>query len=248
MATWITHLRLAEILLARIPGLAPDRFAMGNIAPDSGIPDEKWETFRPDPSLTHFKTRPGAAYSQGDLLFYRGYLAPLPPSPDPGLYSFRLGYWFHLITDNLWSVEIGKPTQARFAQQFAAAPDFIWTVKEDWYGLDFIYVRDFPGCLFWKTFMSCHIADSGLDFLPLDALQQRIAYIQQYYSQTGPEVEAHYTRPYGYLSQAQMDRFVALAADVLLRALDALALPAAHDPARVSVLELLDYQPAGIYS
>jgi hypothetical protein len=40
MATWIAHLRLAENLLERIPGLDEAQFAIGNVAPDSGIPDE----------------------------------------------------------------------------------------------------------------------------------------------------------------------------------------------------------------
>jgi len=38
LATWIAHLRLAENLLERIPGLDAAQFAIGNVAPDSGIP------------------------------------------------------------------------------------------------------------------------------------------------------------------------------------------------------------------
>jgi hypothetical protein len=34
MATWITHLRIAENLIERIPGLAAAPFPVGNIAPD----------------------------------------------------------------------------------------------------------------------------------------------------------------------------------------------------------------------
>ncbi|MBN1303008.1 MAG: hypothetical protein JXA13_01130 [Anaerolineales bacterium] len=30
-------------------------FAIGNIAPDSGIPDENWENLEPPPEVTHFK-------------------------------------------------------------------------------------------------------------------------------------------------------------------------------------------------
>jgi len=40
MASRIVHLRIAEKLLGFIPDLEPDRFAVGNVAPDSGIPDE----------------------------------------------------------------------------------------------------------------------------------------------------------------------------------------------------------------
>jgi hypothetical protein len=54
MGTWICHLRIAEKLLERIEGLDPHAFAIGNIAPDSGIPDENWRTFNPPKLITHF--------------------------------------------------------------------------------------------------------------------------------------------------------------------------------------------------
>ena len=41
MATWIAHLRIAENLLELIPNLDAGQFAIGNIAPDAGIPDER---------------------------------------------------------------------------------------------------------------------------------------------------------------------------------------------------------------
>jgi hypothetical protein len=242
LATWITHLRLAEILLKKIDGLDPSLFAIGNIAPDSGIPDENWEKFTPDPKVTHFRVeRDGGAYSLADAAFYRAYLAPLRTSWDPARFSLRLGYWFHLIADNLWALEIGRPTQARFPAEFSADPKFILTVKEDWYGLDFVYVRGNPNCLFWTIFLKGGCADTGLDFLPLIALQQRIAYIQTYYQSHGDEIEAMVNRPFIYLSQSQMDRFVAVTADVLYRAYQVLWLDGKDIPAAVSALEILPY-------
>jgi hypothetical protein len=47
------HLRLAENLLEMIDGLDGRSFAIGNIAPDSGIPDEKWESFEPPKEVSH---------------------------------------------------------------------------------------------------------------------------------------------------------------------------------------------------
>ena len=52
MATWIAHLRIAENLLGLFPELDPAGFAVGSIAPDSGIPDEKWEKFTPPIEVT----------------------------------------------------------------------------------------------------------------------------------------------------------------------------------------------------
>ncbi len=176
MATWIAHLRIAENLLARLPGLDPGQFAIGNIAPDSGIPDEKWEKFDPPPAVTHFKRSTSVHKDIADLDFYRGYLADVSPE-DVGRFSFRLGYFFHLISDNLWTTAVGKPTSERYAEQFAADKSFIWEVKEDWYGLDHIYVREHPESLYWRVFLGAKPVrrapdkpvSAQLDFLPSPA-------------------------------------------------------------------------------
>ena len=216
MATWIVHLRLAERLLEHIDGLDAAAFALGNIAPDSGIPDAAWEKFNPPPELTHFMA--GSGDDLADLDFYRLHLSGIAAGEaETARYSFRLGYFCHLATDNLWSHLVGRPTQARFAAEFAANPKFVWVVKEDWYGLDFIYVRDHPESLFWRVFLGIEVTQSYLDFLPLDALQQRVAYIKEYYQKKDEWVQQAYRRPYIYLSQAEMDGFVETASMRLLR-------------------------------
>jgi len=208
MATWIVHLRLAEALLARIPGLDEALFAVGNIAPDSGVPDAKWEHFDPPPKVTHFQRGEGVHRACADLEFQRDHLADVDPQADPGRYSFLLGYFFHLLTDNLWSERVGRPTQARFAAQFDADRDFIWEVKKDWYGLDFIYLRDHPESLFQRVFLGCAYDRDYLDFLPAQAIQRNVAYIQEYYQRRDAEIEERFQRPYVYLSRQEMDEFV----------------------------------------
>jgi Zinc dependent phospholipase C len=207
MATWIAHLRIAEALLDRIPNLDPGQFAIGNIAPDSGIPDENWEKFTPPPEVTHFKRSKSVHKDIADLDFYRGYLADISPD-DVGRFSFRLGYFFHLITDNLWTVKVGKPTQERFAEKFAADPKFIWEVKEDWYGLDQIYVREHPDCLFWRVFLTSEPASAELDFLPPAALPRQLRHIKEFYQRDDDEIKAMMARPMIYLSKIEMELFI----------------------------------------
>jgi hypothetical protein len=208
MASWIVHLRIAENLLRRIPGLEAGPFAVGNIAPDSGIPDEKWEHFNPPPWVTHFGVEDSLMHTLADLGFYRRYLQPLRGKGAQGPVSFRLGYFFHLLTDNLWAIKIGHPTQERWKEQFAADKEFIWEVKKDWYGLDFCYVRDHPDCLYRRVFLTARPETGGLEFLPLKAVRQRVAYIQGYYQRTDESVRELLSRPYVYLSRADADRFV----------------------------------------
>ena len=43
MCAWIGHLRIAESLLARLPGLGAAQFAIGNVAPCIYFsPPQKW--------------------------------------------------------------------------------------------------------------------------------------------------------------------------------------------------------------
>ncbi|MBN1372270.1 MAG: hypothetical protein JW987_10055 [Anaerolineaceae bacterium] len=242
MASWIVHLRITENLLTRIPGLDEQLFSIGNIAPDSGIPDEKWENFTPPPEVTHFITpeAKGTLYHHNDLLFYREHLLPLRGlAPDALSFSFLLGYFFHLITDNCWSIDIGRPTRKRFAEQFAADKDFIWEVKKDWYGLDHRFVREHSESLFWRVFLHCGYSRADLPFLPAEAVQQRIAYIQEYYQSDSERVREMLDRPYVYLSAVEMDAFVSRTADHLLQIYTRLWVEGASFDGHVSALEIL---------
>jgi len=207
MATWIAHLRIAENLLKGISSLDPGQFSIGNIAPDAGIPDENWEKFNPPPKVTHFKRSKSVHKDIADLDFYRGYLANVPPD-DAARFSFRLGYFFHLITDNLWTIEIGRPTSERWAEQFAADKKFIWEVKQDWYGLDQIYVREFPECLFWRVFLHAEPDSADLDFLPPGALNRQLKHIKAFYQRDDESIRTMISRPMIYLSKSEMDQFV----------------------------------------
>jgi hypothetical protein len=230
MATWIAHLRIAENLLGRIPGLDPGQFAIGNIAPDSGIPDKNWEKFNPPPDVTHFKRSCSVHKDIADLDFYRDYLIAIPPN-DMLRFSFRLGYFFHLITDNLWTIQVGKPTTERFPDQFAADDKFIWEVKKDWYGLDHIYVRGHPDCLYWRVFLDAQPFDAAppdgdrqdkpasadLDFLPPEAITRHLKFVKKYYQTENDEIQEMIIRPKNYLSEEKMNRFVDDASEQIFR-------------------------------
>jgi hypothetical protein len=222
MATWMAHLRIAENLLEQIPGLDAAQFAIGNIAPDSGIPDENWEKFEPPPQITHFKRSDSVHKDIADLDFYRRYLANIPPQ-DIARFSFRLGYFFHLITDNLWTINVGKPTQVRYPDQFATDKNFIWEVKKDWYGLDQIYVRAHPDCLFWRLFLDARPlvdaqgrpASADLDFLPPEALTRQLKHIKSFYQRHDQSINEMCARPFVYLSSTSMDSFILEAVEQL---------------------------------
>ena len=127
-----------------------------------------------------------------------------------------LGYFFHLVTDNYWRNRIAQPTKERFHNEFETDRKFIWEVKADWYGLDFIYVRDHPSSIFWQWFLKSEIQERYLEFLPLEAVHHRIEYIKTYYQRQDDKIQELYKRPYIYLSKEAMDEFVGSVSQELL--------------------------------
>jgi hypothetical protein len=238
MATWIAHLRIADKLLEQLPELNPAQLAIGSVAPDSGIPDENWEKFTPPPAVTHFERSRSVHKDIADLEFYKDYLQQVHPG-NLTRFSFRLGYFFHLITDNLWTIKVGRPTQERFAGQFAADPQFIWEVKRDWYGLDHQYVREYPDCLYWRVFLEAEPQDAELDFLPKQALPHQLKHIKAYYQLDDEEIRDMMSRSKLFLTKIEMDRFVAETI-VTLRAIYQLLWPEPPEIENMaSALELL---------
>jgi hypothetical protein len=206
MGTWISHLRIAENLLKELPGLDEAAFTVGNLAPDSGVPNEDWSAFDPPKTVTHF-LRPGEEEGRiADLQFYREYLAPLSLDNDSVRYSFALGYFFHLLCDNLWAKLIVGPSKLAYATLFAAKEDAIWTVKHDWYDLDHCYVRQHPGSLFWRVLMTTPNPPAYFPFLSEVGLHHSLDHIRKFYSEdNGHDL----VRSYPYLNETTMSRYVA---------------------------------------
>ena len=207
MGTWISHLRIAENLLAELPQLEPLSFSLGSLAPDSGVPNADWSVFDPPKTVTHFLHHGEDESKIADLEFYRRHLAGLSPAADPTRYSFRLAYFFHLLCDNLWSLRINRRAFVEFAGLLASSgDDGWWKMKEDWYDLDHKYVRDYPASLFWRIIWRAAPPAADLDFLPEAAVQQQLAHIQRFYGEQQPR---NLDRPYPFLNAAAMDRYVA---------------------------------------
>ena len=57
MASWMVHLRVADELLKKIEKLDEQAFVIGNIAPDSGVPNEDWTVFQPPKDVSHFSEK-----------------------------------------------------------------------------------------------------------------------------------------------------------------------------------------------
>ena len=214
MATWISHLRIAERLLAEIPGLNEVAFAFGNLAPDSGKPNADWTQFDPPKTVTHFLDPGQGERHVRDLEFFNNYLKDLNQDDLPR-YSFTLGYFFHLICDSLWSHWINVAVKRQYAALLAADRSKFWgLMKDDWYSLDQRYAQDHPQSLFWRAILPNPNPPRYLPFLSKEGLDHSLDYIRQFYSQ--PEPEWLQARPYAYTNAGTLARYVADSVAVLL--------------------------------
>ena len=224
MASWMIHLRIADQLLDRIPGLSPIEFIMGNMAPDSGVPNEDWSAFSPSTAVSHYRTDNGTGKKAVNPAPFiaRYFTAERRAAYTPEEYSFYLGYLTHLMTDVHWSAEVADPARKKYAPEFAAHGQKFWNViKEDWYDLDFLYLKNHPGFRAFRAYLgSVGFVNRYLDFFSPDAFDNRRQYITDFYLQPREGLE----RAYPYLTQEQADKFVADAVQQILSQLGGPAL------------------------
>ncbi len=212
MASWMVHLRIADKLLDRIPGLSPTEFIVGNIAPDSGVPNEDWSAFSPPTTISHFKN--GAKNTNPEVFAAKYWTEEKQKGYGDREYAFFLGYLVHLLTDVAWAEKIYHPAKAKFADLRASDPiHFTAKVKEDWYDLDFKYLRDHPDFRSFRIYLKAvGFENTFMEEFSPDAFDNRRTYITGWYL----EGKENLDREYPYLTETEMDTFVEEAADIIL--------------------------------
>ena len=207
MASWMIHLRVADALLDLIPGLSPTEFVVGNIAPDSGIPNDDGISFTPSTVISHFKldsSIPKSIYIPSFVDQYFTKHHQLSYSREE--YSFFLGYLSHLLTDQLWVESAVAPLKERYPEQWNADRNaLIARAKEDWYDLDFLYIKNHPDFRAFSIYSNAvGFQNSHLDFFSSDAFDARREYITSFYRSANDNLE----RPYIYFTEQAAQSFV----------------------------------------
>ena len=220
MATWMVHLRIADALLDRRSGLPQTEFVFGNIAPDSGVPNEDWSAFTPSGDQSHFKTTDEEGLKD---IHINEYCAAYLTKEQYERYTLRqrafyLGYLTHLLTDIEWAVQIVRPSKEKFRGLYEKdRKGWIWILKRDWYDLDFLFLRENPEfrafCLYERA---AGFENEFMEFFSRDAFDNRREYICNFYRASREGLD----REYPYLTKTEMDRFVSECTEKLSKELE----------------------------
>lgn len=225
MASWIIHLKIADILLDHIPGLDATAFVVGNISPDSGIPNADGTTYTPSKSITHFKTKRNNAVIYDVGQFSNEWLAPHRiKSYTKREFSFFLGYWAHLMTDQAWVERICLPAFDHYGRKTKEERNaLVSAMKQDWYDLDFRYLRDHPDFRAFQIYSQASgFMNDFMNIFPHDAFELRRKEFCAFYSEQRTGLD----REYPYLSPQQADRFIDTTTQMILNEVSRFCFPA----------------------
>ena len=207
MASWMVHLRVADELLKKIENLDEQAFVMGNIAPDSGVPNEDWTIFQPPKDVSHFSEKSLNKTINIEKFTSQYFNDQLIKSYDKKEFSFFLGYYTHLLTDIEWANNVYEPLLKAYPKE--AAEDkykLVWTAKGDWYDIDFLYLEQHPDFRAFSIYeKSVNYENVFMDIFSKDAFENRRQYITGYYRSSN-HGDLH--RNYKYLTLEQAEDFV----------------------------------------
>lgn len=217
MATWIIHLRVAQGIYRQLGLKYIDKFILGNIATDSGIPKADGSGYLPDAEVSHFRTidPSGIKDVHEEDFIERFFTYAQRKDYDGRTYTFYFGYLTHLLADKLWAKEMAYGAQNKFPDLFAGDRDAFWKkIKRDWYDMDFMYLRENPDFEAFRIYENMDdLCNRYVDFFAQDAFEKRREFITAFYRDGAANVRARDT----YLSAGELDGFVLSAAKEITR-------------------------------
>ncbi|MBN2893030.1 MAG: hypothetical protein JXL97_14270 [Bacteroidales bacterium] len=173
-----------------------EKFIVGNLGPDCGVPNEDWSEFNPATEISHWKNNKTRTIdSKG---FYDKYCST------KNCNDFYLGYFTHLLTDSLWSDLVLNSKKEEFKDELSKNNKFIWLMKEDWYDLDKKYILENELLSFLILKQITDFPNIYLDYFPKNAFTQRIKYIVSFYE----EKKLNPAKEYKYLNENEMNLFI----------------------------------------
>ena len=220
MATWITHLMVADSVLQKLPWLDCRGFCVGNIAPDCNIENEDWTAFTPSREVTHWMSGAKKVGSDAERFLEEYVLKRIDKIMSREEFSFLLGYYSHLVADaeyqrmtrdpervsEVWKRIDADPEISARAQGMERSWDTVKILvsKKDRfrevYSIEGEYLRENPATGYITEILTLKEFPDYIDYLPHGAIVRKIPKmtvreellqpIDKYISITKDEVEA----------------------------------------------------------
>ena len=194
MATWVTHLMIADSVLKYFPKLDKRGFCVGNIAPDCNMENKDWTAFIPSREVTHWMQGQRKKASDCDA-FYEEYIAKRKDRIQSAEeYAFLLGYYAHLITDAAFQKMIRDESRVKAVwkrikekedlREQSAGMEETWDnakkliPKRVWvghiYSLESEYLNAHPDSGYLTEILTLKEFPDYIDYLPKGAIVRKI--------------------------------------------------------------------------
>lgn len=220
MATWITHMMVADSVMQKLPWLDRRGFCVGNIAPDCNIENEDWTSFTPSREVTHWMSGDKKIGTDAERFLSEYVLKRFSEISSIEEYSFLLGYYSHLVADaefqkmirdpervaEVWKRIDADPEVSARAQGMARTWDSVKIIvpkKERFreiYSIEGEYLRRNTSSGYYTEILTLKVFPDYIDYLPHGAIVRKIPKmtvseellqpIEKYISITKNEVEA----------------------------------------------------------
>lgn len=221
MATWVTHLMIADGILKQFPELDRRGFCVGNIAPDCNVENEDWTAFTPSREVTHWMRGERKVASDCEAFYDEYILERKGDIKTAEEYAFLLGYYAHLLTDAAFQAMIRDEDRVKAAWCRIKADDELRRasdgMEENWdsikklvpkrermrriYAMEAAYLRDHPDSGYLTEILPLKDFPDYIDYLPHSCIVRKISVM-------GYLPEPDDTLNYITMSQAEYDAFV----------------------------------------
>lgn len=194
MATWITHLMIADGILEHIPSIDRHGFCVGNIAPDCNVENEDWTAFTPSREVTHWMQGERKKASDCDAFCDEYILKRKDKIESAEEYAFLLGYYSHLITDAAFQAMIRNEERVKATWMRIKADDELSAASvgmdETWdsvkrlvrkndrlreiYAIEAEYLSDHPNSGYLTDILPLKSFPDYIDYLPQGCIVRKI--------------------------------------------------------------------------
>ena len=195
MATWVTHLMIADSVLQHFPSLDRRGFCVGNIAPDCNVENEDWTAFTPSREVTHWMQGQRKKASDCDAFCEQYILSRRNELKSSEEYAFLLGYYSHLITDAAFQAMIRNEDRVKAAWDRIKADEELFAssagMEETWdsvkrlvskrdrmqeiYSMEAEYIRENPTTGYLTEILPLKAFPDYIDYLPTGAIARKIS-------------------------------------------------------------------------